>query len=123
LINNAGLAQTGRTIEGKPLIHTTFAEWQNQISITLHTAFRVTRAALPSMTEQRYGRIVNVTSVTAPLVSNVGSAADGAAKAAMAIETARDGITINGVAPGWIATASSTEAERVAARHTPLGRA
>src|SRR5262249_24456128 len=56
LINNAGLAQTGRTIEGKPLIHTTFAEWQNQISITLHTAFRVTRAALPSMTEQRYGR-------------------------------------------------------------------
>jgi 3-oxoacyl-[acyl-carrier protein] reductase len=68
--------------------------------------------------------------VTGPLVSNIGSAAYGAAKAAMdgmmravALETARDGITINAVAPGWIATASSTETERVAALRTPVGRA
>jgi len=39
------------------------------------------------------------------------------------METARAGITINGVAPGWIATASSTESEREAARYTPIGRA
>jgi 3-oxoacyl-[acyl-carrier protein] reductase len=130
LVNNAGLAQTGRTMEGKPLLETSFAEWQNQIAITLHTAFRMIRAVLPSMIRQKYGRIVNVTSVTGPLVSNPGSAAYGAAKAAMdgmmravAIETARDGVTINGVAPGWIATASSTESERIAALHTPLGRA
>src|SRR5437879_140319 len=64
------------------------------------------------------------------LVSNPGSAAYVAAKAAMdgmmravAIETGRDGITINGVAPGWIATGSSTESEKIAALHTPLGRA
>src|SRR4029077_16152705 len=69
-------------------------------------------------------------SVTGPLVSNHGSAAYGAAKAAMdgmmravAIESARGGITINAVAPGWIATASSTESERVAGLHTPIGRA
>jgi 3-oxoacyl-[acyl-carrier protein] reductase len=130
LVNNAGMAQTGRPAESKPLIQTSFAEWQNQIAITLHTAFRMTRAVLPGMTEQKYGRIVNVTSVTGPLVSNSGSAAYGAAKAAMdgmmravAIETSRDGITINGVAPGWIATASSTEPEKIAALHTPLGRA
>lgn len=130
LVNNAGMAQTGRTMGGKPLLDTSFAEWQNQIAITLHTAFRMIRAALPSMIRQKYGRIVNVTSVTGPLVSNPGSAAYGAAKAAMdgmmravAIETARDGVTINGVAPGWIATASSTESERIAALHTPLGRA
>src|SRR6267143_1835567 len=56
--------------------------------------------------------------------SNVGSAAYGAAKAAMdgmmravAIETSRDGITIHGVAPGWIATASSTKSERIAGLH------
>lgn len=129
LVNNAGMAQTGRPIEGKPLIETSFAEWQNQIAITLHTAFRMTRAVLPGMTAQKYGRIVNVTSVTGPLVSNRGSAAYGAAKAAMdgmmravALETAQNGITINGVAPGWIATASSTESERIAALHTPLGR-
>jgi 3-oxoacyl-[acyl-carrier protein] reductase len=130
LVNNAGMSQTGRPTESKPLIETSFAEWQNQIAITLHTAFRMTRAVLPGMTQQKYGRIVNVTSVTGPLVSNPGSAAYGAAKAAMdgmmravAIETALDGITINGVGPGWIATASSTESERIAALHTPLGRA
>ena len=130
LVNNAGMTQTGRSTESKPLAETSFAEWQNQIAITLHTAFRMTRAVLPGMKAQKYGRIVNVTSVSGPLVSNPGSAAYGAAKAAMdgmmraaAIETARDGITMNGVAPGWIATASSTEAEKIAALHTPLGRA
>lgn len=130
LVNNAGMAQTGRPVESKPLVETSFAEWQNQIAITLHTAFRMTRAVLPGMVAQKYGRIVNVTSVTGPLVSNPGSAAYGAAKAAMdgmmravAIEMGREGITINGVAPGWIATASSTEPEKIAALHTPLGRA
>lgn len=129
LVNNAGMAQTGRPTESKPLRETSFAEWQNQIAITLHTAFRMTRAVLPGMTQQKYGRIVNVTSVTGPVVSNPGSAAYGAAKAAMdgmmravALETALDGITINGVAPGWIATASTTESEKVAGLHTPMGR-
>jgi 3-oxoacyl-[acyl-carrier protein] reductase len=130
LVNNAGMTQIGRPVDSKPLMETSFAEWQNQIAITLHTAFRMTRAVLPAMTKQKYGRIVNVTSVTGPLVSNPGSAAYGAAKAALdgmmravAIETGGDGITINGVAPGWISTASSTETEKIAALHTPLGRA
>ena len=130
LVNNAGMAQTGRPTDSRPLIETSFAEWQNQIALTLHTAFHMTRAVLPGMTEQKYGRIVNVSSVTGPLSSNPGDAAYGAAKAAMdgmmravAVETARDGITINGVAPGWIATASSTKFERIAGLHTPLGRA
>ena len=130
LVNNAGMAQTGQPTDSKPLIETSFAEWQNQIAITLHTAFHMTRAVLPGMTRQKYGRIVNVTSVTGPFSSNPGDAAYGAAKAAMdgmmravAIETAGDGITINGVAPGWIATASSTKSEKIAGLHTPLGRA
>jgi len=130
LVNNAGMARTGRPTDIKPLIGTSFAEWQNQIATTLHTAFHMTRAVLPGMTQQKYGRIVNVTSVTGPLSSNPGDAAYGAAKAAMdgmmrgvAIETAGDGITINGVAPGWIATASSTKSEKIAGLHTPLGRA
>jgi 3-oxoacyl-[acyl-carrier protein] reductase len=42
---------------------------------------------------------------------------------AVALETAEHGITVNSVEPGWIATASSTEFEQVAARHTPAGRA
>src|SRR6202166_4432340 len=44
LVNNAGMAQSGRPTDSKPLIETSFAEWQNQIALTLHTAFHVTRA-------------------------------------------------------------------------------
>ena len=130
LVNNAGLAQTGKPLKDATLQDSTYADWQRQIAITLHTAFLMTRAVLPGMIERKYGRIVNVSSVTGPLVSNRGSAAYGAAKAAMegmmravAIETGADGITINSVAPGWIATGSSTEPELGAARHTPVGRA
>jgi 3-oxoacyl-[acyl-carrier protein] reductase len=130
LVNNAGMAQTGRPLESNTLQNSSYADWQRQIEITLHTAFLMTRAVLPGMTKRKYGRIVNVSSVTGALVSNRGSAAYGAAKAAMdgmmravALETGLDGITINGVAPGWIATASSLESERVAALHTPIGRA
>ncbi len=89
----------------------------------------MTRAVLQGMVQRKYGRIVNVSSVTGPLVSNRGSSAYGAAKAAMdgmmravALETAQHGITFNAVAPGWIATASSTESERIAGLHTPVGR-
>jgi 3-oxoacyl-[acyl-carrier protein] reductase len=72
---------------------------------------------------------VMVSSVTGPLVSAPGSAAYAAAKGALdglmrtiALEHARDGITVNSVSPGWIATASSEEDELEAGRHTPVGR-
>ena len=130
MVNNAGMAQTGAALEGKTLVESSYSDWRRQIEITLHTAYFMTRAVLPVMKQKKYGRIVNVSSVTGPLVSNRGSSAYGAAKAAMdgmmravALETALDGITINGVAPGWIATASSTESERIAGLHTPIGRA
>jgi 3-oxoacyl-[acyl-carrier protein] reductase len=130
LVNNAGLAQTGKPIIDAALQESTYADWKRQIEITLHTAFLMTRAVLPSMVSQKYGRIVNVSSVTGPQVSFSGMAAYSAAKAGMegmmravAIETAAHGITVNSVAPGWIATASSTEAERGPAVHTPIGRA
>jgi 3-oxoacyl-[acyl-carrier protein] reductase len=130
LVNNAGLGQTGKPLEDRSLQESSYADWQRQIAITLNTAFLMTRAALPGMVSRKYGRIVNVSSVTGPLVSSRGSSAYSAAKAGMdgmmravALETAADGITINAVAPGWIATGSSSESERVAALHTPIGRA
>src|SRR5260370_985252 len=120
LINNAGMVQTGQPLEGKTVRESSYADWCRQIEITLHTGFLMTRAVLPVMTQRKYGRIVNVSSVTGPLVSNRGSGAYGAGKAAMdgmmravALETALDGITINGVAPGGIGTASSTEVARM----------
>lgn len=129
LVNNAGMSQTGVAIAGGSLHEMECAAWQKQIAITLNTAFLMTRAVLPAMKEKKYGRIVNVSSVTGPLVGNAGSAAYAAAKAGLdgmmrcvAIETGKEGITINAVAPGWIATASSTVDELVAGRHTPVGR-
>jgi 3-oxoacyl-[acyl-carrier protein] reductase len=88
------------------------------------------RAVLPQMREQRYGRIINVSSVTGPLVSNPGHAAYGAAKAgmdgmmrALALEVAAEGITVNAVAPGWIATSTQSAEENVGGSNTPMRRA
>lgn len=130
LVNNAGMSQTGVALSGRTIEESSFEDWQKQIAITLHTAFLMSHAVLPIMRKQKYGRIVNVSSVTGPRVSNIGSGAYGAAKAGMdgmmravALEAGSLGITINAVAPGWIATASSTESELEAAKYTPLGRA
>ena len=130
LVNNAGMAQTGRPVEDASVQTMAYADWQRQLEITLNTAFLMTRAVLPGMVARKYGRIVNVSSVTGPLVSHPGWAAYSAAKAGMdgmmravALETAADGITINGVAPGWIATASSSDVEHTASLNTPIGRA
>ena len=130
LVNNAGMAQNGKQPGNTTVEKISYADWQRQLAMTLDTAFLMTRAVLPIMKKQKYGRIVNVTSVTGPLVSNIGSGAYGAAKGAMnglmravAIEHGMDGITINGVAPGWVHTGSSLPEELESAKYTPLGRA
>jgi 3-oxoacyl-[acyl-carrier protein] reductase len=104
-------------------------QFDRQLDITLRTAFHLTQAVLPGMVERRYGRIVMVSSVTGPLVTAAGSAAYACAKGALdalmrtvALEHGRDGITVNSVQPGWIATASSEPDELEAGRHTPVGR-
>jgi 3-oxoacyl-[acyl-carrier protein] reductase len=81
------------------------------------------------MIERRRGRVVNVSSVTGPVASFPGQAGYSAAKAAvagltraLAIEAGPAGVTVNAVAPGWIATSASTAEEREAGRRTPLGR-
>ena len=130
LVNNAGMTQTGKQDRYVDMAALTAQEWDVAIDRNLNTCFNVTHAVLPSMIANGYGRIVNVSSVTGPLVSNPGETGYSAGKAAMvgmsrslAIETARDGITVNNVAPGWIATASVLEEEVVAAQNTPMGRA
>jgi 3-oxoacyl-[acyl-carrier protein] reductase len=59
LINNAGMAQTGASLEGKTLQESSYSDWRRQIEITLHTAFLMTRAVLPVMTQKRYGESRN----------------------------------------------------------------
>ena len=130
LVNNAGMTQSGSEDDGGgAFLALTPAALQRQLEITLKTAFNLTRAVLPDMVESGGGRIVMVSSVTGPFVSAPGSAAYAAAKGALdglmrtiALEHGRDGITINSVSPGWIATASSEPDELEAGRHTPVGR-
>lgn len=130
LINNAGMGSVTTPAVQRQFLALTEADWDAGIDVSLKTAFLVTRAFLGAMTERRRGRIVNIASVTGPLVSNQGESVYSAAKAgmvgltrALALEVAAYGVTANAVAPGWIETGSSTEDERIAARHTPLGRA
>jgi 3-oxoacyl-[acyl-carrier protein] reductase len=129
LVNNAGLAQLGVEPEDGHFWELPENAFRQDLELNLLTAFHVTQAVLPGMLERSYGRIVMVSSVTGPLVTTPGSAGYSTAKAAMdgmmraiAHDCARAGITANSVQPGWIATASSTETERIAGQSTPVGR-
>jgi len=81
------------------------------------------------MRAQKYGRIINIASTSGPIQAFVGDAAYHAAKAGMwgftracALETASEGITVNSIAPGWIATASQLESEKTAGNLCPMKR-
>ena len=129
LVNNAGMATLNRQETFTEVAEMELDYWEHQLGITLNTCFFSIKAVLPHMKAAQYGRIVNTSSVTGPLVSNPGEAGYAAAKAAimgltrtLALEVAKDGITVNSVAPGWIETGSSTEAELEAGKNTPIGR-
>jgi 3-oxoacyl-[acyl-carrier protein] reductase len=129
LVNNAGMAQLGAPDPSGLFVDVSPADWARSIDRTLTTAVNVTRAALPAMLACGTGRVIFVSSVTGPLVSMPGDAGYSAAKAgmdglmrALALEARGTGVTVNSVAPGWIATESSTEAERAAGVDTPVGR-
>ncbi|WP_370694404.1 SDR family NAD(P)-dependent oxidoreductase [Pseudomonas sp. FP2309] len=130
LVNNAGMAMQGSPEPFSALAQMGLHEWNLSIARNLTTAFLLTRTVLPGMQARHYGRIVNISSTTGTRGSNPGEAAYSAAKAAMvgmsmglALEVAKQGITVNSVAPGWIATASSLPEEAEAGRFTPIGRA
>lgn len=130
LVNNAGMAMLGDPEPFAEVAKMSLDAWNASIARNLTTAFLLTRAVLPGMQDRRYGRIVHVSSTTGTRVSNPGEAAYAVAKAGMvgmnmslALEVARYGITVNTVAPGWIATQSSTPEELAAARYAPVGRA
>lgn len=129
LINNAGMIQVGEEDDSLLFTELTDEAWDISINRNLTLTYNVTKKVLPYMISSRYGRIVNVSSVTGPVVSNPGSAPYGAAKAAVvgmsrsiAIEVAKYNIMVNNVLPGWIGTVSQTEVEAIAGINTPARR-
>lgn len=126
LVNNAGITRDGLALRMKD------DDWDAVIATNLSGAFRLSRAVLPAMLKARHGRIVNVGSVVAAM-GNPGQANYCAAKAglaglsrALAKEVGRRGVTVNVVAPGFIATdmtaALGDKAREALLAQVPAGR-
>jgi 3-oxoacyl-[acyl-carrier protein] reductase len=128
-VNNAGMIAVGGAATDAALHTTTDEQWHDGIERNLTTCFSVTRAVIATMRRHEYGRVVNVASTSGPVQAFVGDVAYHAAKAGMlgftravALECAGVGITVNAVAPGWIATGSQSLAEQAAGERTPMRR-
>jgi acetoacetyl-CoA reductase len=126
LVNNAGITADHTVRKMAP------EEWDRVVRVNLSGAFYLAHAVLNPMIESGYGRIVNISSVIGE-TGNIGQANYSAAKSGLfgltktlALETARRGITVNCVAPGFIATdmvmAVPEEALARVIGHIPVGR-
>ncbi|MFV0679657.1 3-oxoacyl-ACP reductase FabG [Ottowia sp.] len=126
LVNNAGITRDQLAMRMKD------GDWDAVLDTNLKAVFRLCRAVMRPMMKQRYGRIVNVTSVVGAS-GNAGQANYAAAKAgvagmtrALARELGSRGITVNCVAPGFIATdmtaALGEDQHKALAGQIPLGR-
>jgi len=130
VVNNAGMISAAVPVfESGTVESMDLTTWQAALARNLTTAFLVTKAALPVMISRNWGRIIMVASLTGPVMAIRADAGYAAAKAglvgltrAAAVDTARHGITVNAVAPGWIATGSQTPEERGQGQATPAGR-
>jgi acetoacetyl-CoA reductase len=104
LVNNAGITRD------RTFMKMSFEEWHDVIDTNLSSAFNTCKMALPAMLEQKYGRIINISSVIGQS-GGFGQTNYAAAKAgligftkALALETARGGVTVNAICPGFVAT-------------------
>ena len=124
LVNNAAMARPTRFPE------LSADEWRETLEVNLTAPFLFTKAVLPTMRAQNYGRIINVSSSAGRIVSTLGGAHYTASKAgllgltrAAAKELGKFGITVNAICPGMIDTelthehASSDLLERLAASY------
>lgn len=105
LVNNAGLTKDGLSMRMSA------SDWQSVIDVNMTATFKLAQAVQRGMMKRRYGRIINIASVVG-VTGNAGQCNYVASKAgmigwskAMAAEIASRGITVNCIAPGFIATA------------------
>jgi NAD(P)-dependent dehydrogenase (short-subunit alcohol dehydrogenase family) len=104
LVNNAGVA------ESATVVATTDELWHRHLSINLSGTFYCTRAALPAMLQNRWGRIINIASIAAktgaPYIAAYAASKHGVLglTRAVAIEVAASGVTVNAICPGYVDT-------------------
>lgn len=129
VVNNAGMVTVTDAQMDSGDILMGVDVWNRSLASNLTTAFLVSRAAVSAMRQAGWGRIINVSSLTGSVMASPADVAYAAAKAgmvgltrALAVDEAPHGITVNAVAPGWIATLSQLPDEAAAGRQVPLGR-
>lgn len=127
LVNVAGGA------DRKPVIDMTAADWDHIVDMNLKSVFLCCQAVLPTMLKQKYGKIVNISSIYG-FTGNATRSSYAAAKAgvaaftkSLALEVVNDGINVNAIAPGRVATERvrshySDEAWAAAVAQIPMGR-
>jgi 3-oxoacyl-[acyl-carrier protein] reductase len=123
LVNNAGVRADGLAVQLDD------EDWSRVLDTNLSAAFRLIRRAVRPMIRARYGRVVNIASVVGPR-ANAGQANYAAAKAGLvgltktvAVEVARRGVTVNAVAPGFIATDMTKDLPDAVLEAVPARRA
>jgi 3-oxoacyl-[acyl-carrier protein] reductase len=132
LVNNAGMTSISAPSadnEAADVSSVDYESWKKGIARNLDTAFLITKYALPKLRNSSGGRIVMVSSVTGAVMAMRNQPVYAAAKAAMvgltksiALDEAKYGITCNAVLPGWIATESISEDEKLNGNSVPMGR-
>ena len=130
VVQNAGMTSIAdpQSPDG-PIEDMEYAQWRAGLARNLDTTFWVARASLPLMKHAGWGRLVLVASVSGPVMAMRAQPTYATAKSAMvglaralALDSAAHGVTVNAVAPGWIATGSQTPHEFEQGQMTPLGR-
>ena len=126
LVNNAGITKDSL------LMRMSIEQWDDVINTNLKGAFHCTKAVIRYMMKNKFGRIINITSIVG-LTGNAGQANYAASKSGLigmtksiAKEVASRGITANCIAPGWIETSMteklSKEVKSEFLSHIPVGR-
>jgi 3-oxoacyl-[acyl-carrier protein] reductase len=126
LVNNAGIYPQ------KPFLEMTAEDWNQVLRINLNGVFHCTKAVLPKMVKQKYGKIVNMASIAGAVVGFANLTHYSASKAAiagftksLALEVAQHGINVNAVAPGPIDVGGippDSEMYQQVAKAIPMGR-